>query len=316
MSFASLKKSSGSNLGKLTKQLEKLNSNGKQSDERLWKPGVDKSGNGFAIIRFLPAQGDSDLPWAQVWSHAFQGPGGWLIENCPTTKGEKCPVCAHNSTLWNAGRESDKDIARKQKRKLSYYANIYVAKDPLNPENEGKVFLYKFGKRIFDKITARMQPDENDYDPQPAIDPFDLWTGADFKLKIKQVAGYWNYDDSTFAAPGTLGGYDDERLEEVYNSTYSLKEFTDDSNFKSYEELDTRLQTVLGKSVQPRVVDESLEDESEGRGNFNSPDITGSNSPAWTEDVDTFAKAKASAPAGVAEEDDALSYFAKLAEED
>ena len=113
-----------------------------------------------------------------------------------------------------------------------------------------------------------------------------------------------------------MGGYDDERLEEVYNSTYSLKEFTDDSNFKSYEELDTRLQTVLGKSVQPRVVDESLEDESEGRGNFNSPDITGSNSPAWTEDVDTFAKAKASAPAGVAEEDDALSYFAKLAEED
>ena len=259
MSFATLKKKSGK-FQNLTKEIEKLNSSGKQTDERLWKPGVDKSGNGFAILRFIPQEQSEELPWAQVWSHAFQGPGGWLIENCPTTKGEKCPVCAHNSTLWNSGREQDKDVARKQKRKLSYYANIYVVKDPLNPENEGQVFLYKFGKRIFDKLSARMQPDENDYDPQPAINPFDLWGGADFKLKIKQVAGYWNYDDSCFAAPGTLGGFDDERLEEIFNKAHSLAEFTDDSNFKTYDELKEKMERVLGETRDNRTAEQIAQD--------------------------------------------------------
>tara|TARA_B100000029_G_scaffold321233_1_gene313660 strand:- start:6575 stop:7510 length:936 start_codon:yes stop_codon:yes gene_type:complete len=311
MSFATLKKSSGK-FQNLTKEIEKLNSSGKQTDERLWKPGVDKSGNGFAIIRFLPQENADDLPWAQVWSHAFQGPGGWLIENCPTTKGEKCPVCAHNSTLWNSGREQDKDVARKQKRKLSYYANIYVVKDPLNPENEGQVFLYKFGKRIFDKLSARMQPDENDYDPQPAINPFDLWSGADFKLKIKQVAGYWNYDDSTFASPGTLGGFEDEALEEIFNKTHSLKEFTDDSNFKTYEELDGRLKAVLGRAVRPKTFDAETE-ENEGAINALRSDPTPAKE-SWTEDVESFAEKKVAVSA--TSEDEALSYFQKLAEED
>ena len=311
MSFATLKKKSGK-FQNLTKEIEKLNSSGKQTDERLWKPGVDKSGNGFAILRFIPQEQSEELPWAQVWSHAFQGPGGWLIENCPTTKGEKCPVCAHNSTLWNSGREQDKDVARKQKRKLSYYANIYVVKDPLNPENEGQVFLYKFGKRIFDKLSARMQPDENDYDPQPAINPFDLWSGADFKLKIKQVAGYWNYDDSCFAAPGTLGGFDDERLEEIFNKAHSLAEFTDDSNFKTYDELDARLKAVLGRAVKPKSYDAETE-ESEGEIN-----ALGSNpAPAaesWTKGVENFSETKAAVSAQ--SEDDALSYFQQLASED
>ena len=314
MSFASLKKSSGS-FSTLTKEIEKLNGSGKQADDRLWKPGVDKSGNGFAIIRFLPQATEGELPWAQVWSHAFQGTGGWLIENCPTTKGEKCPVCAHNSTLWSSGRESDKDVARKQKRKLSYYANIYVIKDPLNPENEGQVFLYKFGKRIFDKVSARMKEDANEYDPQPAINPFDLWTGADFKLKIKQVAGYWNYDDSAFSTPGVLGGFDDDRLEEIYEKIYSLSEYTDDSNFKSYEELNVRLQTVLGKSVRPTVDRETYEDEESGFGDYSGATSEQSEERSWTSDLETFSVAE-TATASSSDEDDALSYFARLAEED
>lgn len=305
MSFANLKSKSGS-FANLTKEIEKMSSGSKKSDDRFWKPQVDKSGNGFAIIRFLPESEGCELPWAQVWSHAFQGPGGWLIENCPTTKGEKCPVCAANTALWNSGTEMDKDVARKQKRKLSYYSNIYVVKDPLNPENEGKVFLYKFGKRIFDKLMAKMQPDENDYDPQPAFNPFDLWKGADFKLKIKQVAGYWNYDDSVFTTPGTLGNYDDERLEEVYNSMHDLASFTSDDQFKSYDELDARLKAVLGRRA-PSIDQEVADEESEIL-NLDIPSSRSTTSSSWTESVDTSSS--------VTDEDDALSYFAKLAEED
>ena len=305
MSFANLKSKSGS-FANLTKEIEKMSSGSKKSDDRFWKPQVDKSGNGFAIIRFLPESEGCELPWAQVWSHAFQGPGGWLIENCPTTKGEKCPVCAANTALWNSGTEADKDVARKQKRKLSYYSNIYVVKDPLNPENEGKVFLYKFGKRIFDKLMAKMQPDENDYDPQPAFNPFDLWKGADFKLKIKQVAGYWNYDDSVFTTPGTLGNFDDERLEEVYNSMHDLASFTSDDQFKSYDELDARLKAVLGRRA-PSIDQEVADEESEIL-NLDIPSSRSTTSSSWTESVDTSSS--------VTDEDDALSYFAKLAEED
>ena len=305
MSFANLKSKSGS-FANLTKEIEKMSSGSKKSDDRFWKPQVDKSGNGFAIIRFLPESEGCELPWAQVWSHAFQGPGGWLIENCPTTKGEKCPVCAANTALWNSGTEADKDVARKQKRKLSYYSNIYVVKDPLNPENEGKVFLYKFGKRIFDKLMAKMQPDENDYDPQPAFNPFDLWKGADFKLKIKKVAGYWNYDDSVFTAPGTLGNYDDERLEEVYNSMHDLASFTSDDQFKSYDELDSRLKAVLGRRA-PSIDHEVADEESEIL-NLDIPSSRSTTPSSWTESVDTSSS--------VTDEDDALSYFAKLAEED
>lgn len=307
MSFASLKKSSSSVFEKLNKEVEKISNPSSGGDDRLWKPEMDKSGNGYAVIRFLPAPEGEDIPWAKVWSHAFQGPGGWLIENCPTTKGEKCPVCAANTALWNSGTEMDKEVARKQKRKLSYYSNIYVVKDPLNPENEGRVFLYKFGKRIFDKLMAKMQPDENDYDPQPAFNPFDLWKGADFKLKIKQVAGYWNYDDSVFTTPGTLGNYDDEKLEEVYNSMHDLASFTADSEFKSYDELDARLKAVLGRRTAPSIDHEVADEESEIL-NLNITSNSSTTSSSWTESVDTSSSAT--------EEDDALSYFAKLAEED
>ena len=308
MSFASLKKSSGSSFAKLSKQIEKLNQTQSSSaDDRLWKPEVDKAGNGYAVIRFLPEPQGEDLPWAQIWSHAFQDKGGWYIENSLTTLGQRDPVGELNRQLWNSGLDSDKEIARKQKRKLSYYSNIYVVKDPAHPENEGKVFLYKYGKKIHDKIIEAMQPSFEDEEP---INPFDFWKGADFKLKITKVAGYWNYDKSEFGSPSTLGKFSDEELEEIYNQQYSLKDFTDPKNFKSFEELEARLNTVLGKGTRP-VVQEREEDEAvfdTPVGGFNDPDITPS-TPAPS--------GFGSAVESLKEDDDVdLSYFAKLAEED
>ena len=319
MSFASLKKASaaGNSLAKLTREIEKINqpSGGAGPDERLWKPEMDKSGNGYAVIRFLPAPDGEEMPWAKIWSHAFKGPGGqWYIENSLTTVGKDDPVAELNRQLWNSGRDSDKEVARAQKRKLSYYSNIYVVSDPAHPENEGKVFLYKYGKKIFDKIVEAMQPAFADETP---LDPFNFWTGANFKLKIRKVDGYWNYDKSEFASPGVLEDFSDDRLEAIWKDAYSLAEFEDAKNFKTYEQLKQRLDLVLGKAPAPaRPVDESLEDESEGRGSFNDPDITVSPSkPSWGEEVSNF-REKAVAASPVDDEEDAMSYFAKLAEED
>ena len=318
MSFASLKKASsgGDTFAKLTREIEKLNqpSQGGGADERLWKPELDKSGNGFAVIRFLPAPDGEEMPWAKVWSHAFKGPGGqWYIENSLTTLGKDDPVGELNRELWNSGRDSDKEIARAQKRKLSYYSNIYVVSDPAHPENEGRVFLYKFGKKIFDKLVEAMQPAFADETP---IDPFNFWKGADFKLKIRKVDGYWNYDKSEFAAPGTLGNFDDDRLESIWKQGYSLAEFEDPKNFKSYEQLQARLNLVLGKGAAPapRVdeQDEAVFDTPVG--GFNDRDITPSNK-GWGQEVSDF-REKAVAASPVEDEEDTLSYFAKLAEED
>ena len=301
MSFASLKKSSYTDLLSKAESLNKTEVRG--ADERLWKPEVDKAGNGYAVIRFLPAPDGEDLPWAQVWSHAFQGPGGWYIENSLTTLGKKDPVSDLNRTLWNSGSDADKEIARKQKRKLSYYSNIYVLQDPANPENEGKVFLYKYGKKIFDKLTEAMQPAFADETP---INPFDFWKGADFKVKIRKVEGYWNYDKSEFAEPSTLKGFDDSELELLWKQQYSLTDFTAPDKFKTFEELDTRLQTVLSTQPTRRIPDAELEDESEGK----YREVKGA-----TEIAASAAPSFKSASAPVEEEDDALSYFAKLANE-
>jgi len=243
MSFETLKKQSrlGTLTEKLVKEVEKSSARG-SVDDRFWKPEMDKGGTGYAVIRFLPAPEGEDMPWAKVFSHAFQGPGGWLIDNCLTTNGGKCPVCAENNTLWNSGLESDKNIARNRKRKLSYYSNIYVVKDPLHPENEGKVFLYKFGKKIHDKILAAMQPE---FEDEEAIDPFDFWQGANFKLKLAKVDGYWNYDKSEFAATSALLD-DDDALEAIWNKEYSLQELVALDKFKSYDDLEKRLNAVLG----------------------------------------------------------------------
>ena len=301
MSFASLKKSSGS-VAKLTKELEKLSGKGGGNgpDDRLWKPEVDKAGNGYAVIRFLPAPTGEDLPWAQVWSHAFQGTGGWYIENSLTTLGQNDPVGELNRVLWNSGIDSDKDVARKQKRKLSYFSNILVIKDPLHPENEGRVFLYKYGKKIHDKLAEAMKPQFEDEQP---INPFDFWKGADFKLKIVKQDGYWNYDRSEFAAPTTLGDYDDAKLEEIYNQEYSLAEFTSPKNFKSYEDLEKRLNLVLGKGaarVETRVEQEELE-------------IPVTVAEETTTPTSGFGNSVQSLKT---DEDPDLAYFSKLAEED
>ncbi len=233
MSFSDLKKQSklGSLTSKLVKEIEKQNnSKGGSGDDRLWKPEVDKAGNGYAVIRFLPPPEGEDIPFVKLYTHAFKGPGGWYIENSLTTIGQKDPVSAYNSELWNSGSDANKEIARNQKRKLSYYANIYVVKDPTNPENEGGVFLFKFGKKIYDKILAAMQPE---FEDEEAIDPFDFWRGANFKLKIKKVAGYWNYDSSEFAGVSPLLD-DDDALEAIWKKEYGLAEIIAADKFKDY----------------------------------------------------------------------------------
>ena len=311
MSFADLKKQSkmGSLTEKLIKQVEKLNDSGSKDDDRFWKPVMDKSGVGSAVIRFLPAPEGCELPWAQVWSHAFQGPGGWLIDNCLTTLGQQCPVCEKNRVLWNSGSDRDKEEARKQKRKLSYYANIYVVRDPANPDNEGKVFLYKFGKKIYDKILAAMQPEFEDETP---INPFDFWTGANFKLKLVKKDGYWNYDKSEFAAPSAFLDGDDDELERIYKSLSNLNDFTDPKEFKSYEDLKKRLDYTLGlrgvpKSQDPEVVAEEEDWERERRGE------TTSSSSSRSSSFDNV-EVSSSKHNDDEDEDDALSYFQKLAE--
>jgi hypothetical protein len=302
MSFADLKRKSQTDFSVLTKELEKANSTS-SGDDRLWKPSVDAAGNGFAVIRFLPAPDGEDIPFVKLYSHAFQGDGGWYIENSLTTLGGKDPVGEVNRKLWNSGRDNDKETARKQKRKLTYYANIYVVSDKANPQNEGQVFLYKFGKKIFDKVTAAMQPEFEDETP---TNPFDLWEGANFKLKITNVAGYWNYDKSEFAAASALSA-DDTALEAIWRKAYSLQEFVAPSNFKTYEELEERLNMVLGITKTPAaaraatVVKTMNEEEDE---EFSAP-------------APRTAPARVAVAAGVVEEeDDALSYFARLAEED
>ena len=301
--FANLKKQSklGSLTEKLVKEVEKMNNSGGSTDERFWSLTVDKSQNGYAVIRFLPAPDGEDLPFVKLYSHAFQGTGGWLIDSCITTLNQKCPVCEHNSGLWNSGIDSNKEIARKQKRKLTYISNIYVVKDPANPENEGGVFLYKFGKKIFDKLTAAMQPE---FEDEESIDPFDFWKGANFKLKAKNVAGYRNYDSSEFAAPGPLLD-DDDALEALWKKQNSLAELVAPSQFKSYEELKTRLESVLGTKGSRRT-DEEVNDEDDYRGS----------APSLTEDLrGELSSLKSSRSVASDDEDfDELSYFAKLAE--
>jgi len=295
-SFANLKRNRSS-FDKLTKAIEATTQSTENSkdDNRLWQPSVDKAGNGMAIIRFLPApavDGDDALPWVRVFHHGFQGPGGWLIDNCLTTVNEKCPVCEHNSTLWNSGIEANKDIARKQKRKLSYLANILVISDPSNPSNEGQIKLFKFGKKIFDKITEAMNPEFAD---EEAINPFDMWEGANFKLKIRNVEGYRNYDKSEFADKSALFDGDDAKLEDLWKKEFGLKEFSEKKQFKSYEQLKSRLDKVLGfdgaatapKTKAADSVVSSIKDE----------------------DVSVIDKA-------ISEDDDDLNYFKSLAESD
>jgi hypothetical protein len=293
MSFADLKRKSQSNFEFLQKELEKSSTtNG--ADERLWKPELDASGNGYAVVRFLPAPEGESVPWAKLYTHAFKGTGGWLIDNCPTTNGDKCPVCAGNTKLWNSGHESDKAVARDRKRKLSYYSNIYVVNDPKNPDNNGKVFLFKYGKKIHDKILAAMQPEFQDETP---VNVFDFWEGANFKIKIKTVGGYWNYDASEFSSPAVLSSDDDE-MEAIWKQAYSLEAFVAPSEFKSYDDLETRMNSVLGAAPATRQVQQE---------EYQDPAPVATSTQQRDVDLPSFKSD---------EDDDALSYFARLAEED
>ncbi len=279
-SFKDLKKNRMSNLESLSKQVEKLAEKPSYEDDRIWKCERDKSGNGYAVIRFLPASdNDLDVPWAQLWSHGFKGPGGWYIENSLTTIGKDDPVSKANTALWNSGIESDKNIARDRKRKLSYYSNILVLEDSANAENEGKVFLFRYGKKIFEKITSVMNPEFKDETP---LNPFDFWEGANFKIKIRQIEGYANYDKSEFATPSALYEGNDAKCEEVWKQQYLLKEFVSPDNFKSYQELEARFNTVIAHQGEE-----------------------------YTGNVEEAAEQ----PTANKEGDDSLEYFKKLAEQ-
>ena len=312
MSFSDLKKQSklGSLTAKLVKEVEKINSGESSVDDRFWKPEVDKVGNGFATIRFLPAPEGEELPWAKIWSHAFQGPGGWYIENSLTTLGQKDPVSEYNRGLWNSGNDKDKETVRKQKRKLSYYANIYVVKDPANPQNEGRVFLYKFGKKIFDKIMEAMQPE---FEDEEAINPFDFWQGANFKLKIVRKDGYWNYDKSEFDRVEPLLD-DDDAMEAIWKKQYALTALVAPDQFKSYEDLEKRLNSVLNTKSQRARYDEETDDEDNDRGSY-SPDFSSrSQKSELPEDLSAQLNNLSSSKSDE-DEDDALSYFQRLAED-
>lgn len=255
--FEKLKNNRKNDLAKLNQALTSLQSTPQKDDsEGFWKPTVDKAGNGSAIIRFLPAPDGEDVPFVRAWSHGFQGPGGWYIEKSLTTLGENDPLAEYNMQLWNTGIEANKEQVRKQKRHLHYYANIYVVKDPGNPSNEGKVFLFKFGKKIFDKLNDLMNPDLDD---EVAVNPFDLWEGANFRLKIRDVEGYRNYDKSSFDSPSPLSE-DDSELESIWKQTSSLQTFVDPKNFKSYDELRKRLNKVLNLDGASRPVSKNVAD--------------------------------------------------------
>ena len=304
MSFSSLKKNKASVFSNLQKELEKTTKVG-TVDERFWKLSTDKAGNGFAVIRFLPAGDGEDMPFVKLYSHAFQGPGGWYIENSLTTVGKKDPLGEYNRELWNSGDESLKDQVRKQKRKLSYYSNIYVVKDPSNPENEGKVFLFRYGKKIHDKIMDVVNGDE--LEQREGINPFDFWSGANFKLRAKKVAGYPNYDSSEFQSPGTLEDLDDAQLESIWNRQHKLQELVGTDMFKSYEQLQERLNSVLnlkgGQSVEK--VTETLAAKPDFR------DVTNMNLKPAAVPVQEGTISTDDQPES---EEDVMDYFRKLAD--
>ena len=304
-SFSALKQARSSSFNKLNDQLQKMNSGGySNADDSYWKPDVDKAGNGYAVIRFLPAPEGEDMPFVRLWNHGFQGVGGWYIENSLTTLGQDDPVSEHNSELWNSGVEANKDIVRKQKRRLNYVSNILVVKDPSNPQNEGQVFLYKYGKKIFDKLNDVMNPQFPDEQP---INPFDFWEGADFNLKIRKVEGYRNYDKSEFSSQTSITS-DDAELEAMWKKQHSLQEIIDPKNFKSYNELKAKLYKVLGLDGGSHAPTHTAEDD-EPAMDF-TPKFKESKSPTLSE------APSPTAPTSVGDDDDdTLDFFNSLADD-
>lgn len=309
MSFSNLKKDRGrKGIAALAEEAAKMNKpGGSFDDDRFWKPSRDKSDNGYAVIRFLPAVDGEDIPWVRIFSHGFKGPKGqWYIENCPTTIGGKCPACERNTELWNSGVDANKDIARKRKRRLQYVSNVYIVSDPSNPENEGKVFLYKYGTKIFTKLMDAMDPE---FEDEKAINPFCFWEGADFKIKIRRVKGFVNYDKSEFAAQAQFLDANEEALEALYGQQHPLQPFIATGEFKEYKALLSRVQTVLESvdTLQSSAADAA--DEAAG-------------AEETSADVDAAIRQEAAEPVIVASDEDdgdtatAKSYFENLADED
>lgn len=300
--FTTLRKSRQTRLDALQQEVQKLqgNNQGGSDDDRFWKPEVDKAGNGFAVIRFLPSPQGEDSEFIRIWDHGFQGPGGWYIEKSLTTLGKEDPVSEYNKQLWDSGIEANKEIVRKQKRRLSYISNVYVVKDTAHPENEGKVLLYKYGKKIFEKLNAAMNPEFEDEKP---MNPFDLWEGANFKLKIRNYEGYRNYDKSEFDEQGPLLD-DDDALEKVWKSEHKLQPFLDPSNFKSYDELKQKLNKVLGLGgsmgsqgqTKPQAHHTSMDDNMDAR--------------------PIKSAAPKSSPSVSEDDDESIDFFKRLAEEE
>lgn len=303
-SLRKLKEESQKRFSHYKEETQKSETFERKEDTRFWTPEVDKDGNGYAVIRFLDAPPGEDSPWVRVWSHGFKGPTGkWYIENSLTTLGQQDPVSELNSKLWNTGTEANKEIVRKQKRKLSYISNIQVVSDSKHPENNGKVFLFKYGKKIYDKIKDAMSPPEGFEDESP-MNPFDFWSGANFKLKIRKVEGYRNYDKSEFADPSPLG--DDDRIKEVWEQEYKLQEFLDPKNFKPYDELKKNLERVLNvegtattSATTTTVDDDTIDYEAEAKKSVKEP-----------------TKPKAEKPKVTETDDDDLATFTKLAMDD
>ena len=298
MSFANMKKNRNKSLESLIKETEKINSPsfGNGDDDRFWRTALDKSGNGYAVIRFLPAPTGEDVPWVRTFNHGFQGPGGWYIENSLTTLGQKDPVSEYNTSLWNSGIEANKDIARKQKRRLTYISNIYIVKDPSNPENEGTVRLFKYGKKIFDKVNDMMNPSFEDETP---VNPFDFWEGANFKMKIRKVDGFSNYDKSEFDNPAPLLE-DDDKMEEIWKTQHSLQEFLAPEHFKSYNDLKVKLDKILGTTTVSTVAGEPSP-------KLDDPPFDGGK-PMTTEQAAVLPPVTAET-----EDEEGLNYFSKLA---
>jgi hypothetical protein len=308
MDIQALRKMRNTDFGKITSEFDKIanpESGGQKSykDERIWKLEADKAGNGTATLRFLPRVEGDELPWVRIFNHSFQGPTGkWYIENSLTTLGEKDPVGELNSKLWNSGSDANKEIARKQKRKLSYICNVLIVSDPKHPENEGKVFLFKFGKKIFDKIMDKARPTFEDEKPVNVFDPFE---GADFKLRMRKVDGYANYDQSTFMDPSELAGGDEEKMVEILNKSYKLSEFLDRKNFKSFEELSKKLSDVLdgeGSSVKSAA---ALSEDEDYTPPTRSTSTTVASKPVSV----------SKAPEVTDDDEDVMSYFQKIADE-
>lgn len=244
MNFKDFKKNKGNFLETLNQKIKESNTTF-EPDARYFQVTKDKAGNGVALVRFLPGK---DTPWVRYWSHSFEYNGGWYIENSRTSLKEDDPVSEYNKLLWDSGKEEYKEFVSLKpgtKRKLNYVSNIYVIEDPANPENNGKVFLYQYGAKIYDKIKALMQPSIKTL---PPVNPFNPFDGANLQIIIKKVAGYPNYDDTKFIQEGSKLGNDDE-IEKIYNQQYDLEDILKESNFKPYEKLKARLIKVLGKNA-------------------------------------------------------------------